>query len=162
MGYLDLVESRIREAMEAGAFDNLKGAGKPLPDRRHEQLAGDDWMGFHILQNGGMLPAWLGLAREIEHELTLLERIRERARHVISAAAASPDWSPWRRSYAAARADFEAHARRVRRKQDRFNFDAPSIGVERPALWVEFELEKLDAEARAAGAPPAWFDARSA
>jgi hypothetical protein len=33
MGILEsLVERRIREAQERGEFENLKGAGKPIPD----------------------------------------------------------------------------------------------------------------------------------
>lgn len=32
-----LIEERLREAEEAGAFENLPGAGKPLPDLREAQ-----------------------------------------------------------------------------------------------------------------------------
>ena len=42
MGILEsLVERRIREAMERGEFDNLPGAGKPIPDlaEREDELA---------------------------------------------------------------------------------------------------------------------------
>lgn len=35
------VEHQIREAQERGAFDNLAGAGKPIP--RDSALDGDDW-----------------------------------------------------------------------------------------------------------------------
>ena len=55
-----LIESQVQDALAAGAFDNLPGAGKPLPPPEAERLAGTNWLGFKVAQNGGMLPGWLG------------------------------------------------------------------------------------------------------
>lgn len=83
MSIEDLIESQIQEAIAAGAFDNLPGAGKPLPPPEAEPLAGTNWLGFKVLQNGGMLPGWLGLARHGERPGIWVEvhvqRLRVRA-----------------------------------------------------------------------------------
>ena len=46
MSFEKLIESRIQDALAAGAFDRLKGAGEPLFRQQGEELAGDMWMGY--------------------------------------------------------------------------------------------------------------------
>ena len=145
MSFDKLVESKIQEAMEAGAFRNLRGHGKPLADLSDDRLAGDNWMGFHVLRNGGLLPAWLGLAREIERELEDLKRIDDRHALLATHARDSGLSKSLVAALAATRLEYEQFARRIRVKQDQFNFDAPIISLERPGIWVELELERLDA-----------------
>ena len=60
MSIEDLIESQVQDALAAGAFDNLPGACKPLSPPEAERLAGTNWLGFKVAQNGGMLPGWLG------------------------------------------------------------------------------------------------------
>ncbi len=139
--------------MAAGAFDNLQGADEPLRFSAAEQLAGDNWLGFHILRNGGMLPAWLGLAREIEDDQRRLDVLDARHADVVAVAAETGDWPAYVRAIRHYRRAFEDGARALRKKQDRFNHDAPGIRTERPAIWVEYHLERLDARLRSAGAP---------
>jgi Domain of unknown function (DUF1992) len=62
------VERQIREAMERGEFDDLPGAGKPIPD-----LSADDenwWIKRKLRQEGvsaeAALPTPLRLRKEIE------------------------------------------------------------------------------------------------
>jgi hypothetical protein len=63
------IEYQIRRAQEAGAFDNLPGAGKPLPDidRRRGEL---DWVVSYIRRENldvlPVLPPALALAKELE------------------------------------------------------------------------------------------------
>lgn len=150
-----MVESQIQEAMEAGAFDNLPGAGQPLPANKHEQLAGNNWLGFKVLQNGGMLPEWLSLAREIEEDGKVLARIEARFTDLVAGAAITGDWELVRPGLRHALAQYEESARALRRKQDRFNITAPAIRCERPAIWVEFHLRRMRESAVAAGADEA-------
>jgi hypothetical protein len=152
-----LIESRIQDALSAGAFDTLSGAGKPFRFDEADQLAGDSWMGFRVLKNGGMLPAWLLLAREIERDREHLEGIAARHAEWVAIAAGSGEWRRHAPAIARLRARFIEAARELRKKQDRFNIDAPSIALERPALWVEYRVEKLDAGLREAGAPADLF-----
>ncbi len=145
MSFESLAESRIKDAMDAGLFDNLRGAGKPLKSLEDDKLAGDNWMGFHVLRNGGLLPAWLDLAKEIELDLVALKRVDARHALLADRAHASGLTKSVQTAISVTRQEYASFARRIRAKQDQFNMDAPAIGLERPGIWVEHELERLDA-----------------
>jgi hypothetical protein len=73
------IEAQIRVAMEQGAFDNLPGAGKPLPnlDQEHD-LAG--WV-KRLAQREqlSILPPSLELLRKVEKELATIEKVDDEA-----------------------------------------------------------------------------------
>jgi hypothetical protein len=140
-----LIESRIRDAVADGQFDNLKGAGKPLTMTEEENLAGENWLGFKVLQNGGLLPEWLMLAKEIETDRERLAALDARHAEAVELAASSGNWGGHASSIRSRRDAFESAARELRRKQDQFNHHAPSIHLERPGIWVEHHLARLDA-----------------
>src|ERR1700675_4647055 len=62
------IDQQISEATERGAFNDLPGAGQPLP-RRHE-FDGETWLRDRIRREGGSpescLPTPLKLRKEIE------------------------------------------------------------------------------------------------
>jgi hypothetical protein len=145
-----LAESRLNEAIQAGLLDDLRLAGTPLAYDPADDLAGDDRLGFRVLKNGGMLPEWLTLAREIETAERELAALDARHREWVAAASASGDWGRYQPILDRLRDSYEQHARALRRKQDRFNLDAPSIALERPAIWVEYHLQRLDQRVQAA------------
>lgn len=63
---LDLINARIHEAEKQGAFDDLEGAGKPLPrvdDPENEMMK-------RIIRENGAEPEFVTLSRE-------LRRLRE-------------------------------------------------------------------------------------
>jgi hypothetical protein len=79
------VEFRIREAQQAGKFDNLAGAGKPLPDI--DRPRGEyDWVRQLAKRENldvlAMLPASLALAKELEDLPERLDRERSERRVV--------------------------------------------------------------------------------
>ncbi len=82
------VERQIRDAAANGAFDDLPGAGKPLPNlgRSQDDLA---WMAAYLKRENveidALLPPALALAKEVEQlPLRLLrERTEERARALV-------------------------------------------------------------------------------
>jgi hypothetical protein len=73
------VEAQIRVAMEQGAFDNLPGAGKPLPnlDQEHDPL----WWVKQLVQREqiSLLPPALELLRQVETELAAIEQLADEA-----------------------------------------------------------------------------------
>ena len=71
------VEQQIREAQASGAFDNLPGAGQPLPS---EPWHGGEWaLAFHVLRQAGETLPWIALGQEIEARQARLRRLREDA-----------------------------------------------------------------------------------
>jgi len=157
MALEDIIESRIQDAMAAGAFDRLQGAGRPFSRNPAESLAGENWMGFKLLQNGGMLPEWLMLAKEIEDENEALRKLDDRHAALVRFATETGAWARHAGAIRSLRAGFEEKARALRARQDRFNMDAPALSLERPGIWVEYHLARLDGRLRDAGAPDDLF-----
>jgi hypothetical protein len=73
------IEAQIRVAREEGAFDNLPGAGKPLPNLGQEQ--GLDWWVKQLIQREqiSVLPPSLELLRKVEKELATIETLPDEA-----------------------------------------------------------------------------------
>ena len=73
------IDAQIRVAMEKGAFDNLPGAGKPLPNlgREYDPL----WWVKQLAQREqiSMLPPSLELLRKVEKELATIEKLHDEA-----------------------------------------------------------------------------------
>jgi hypothetical protein len=138
------IEGQIQDAIAAGRFNNLPGAGKPFAWSQQEAaLAGDNWMGFRLLQNGGYLPEWLNLGREIELDLEGLELLDRNHREYCESARSASDWERIGPAVDRLREKYETRAREIRKKQDRYNHDAPGIRTQRPGLWVEHHVERL-------------------
>lgn len=153
MEYLQSVEAQILEAVEAGHFDNLEGAGRPLRSLGADRFAGDDRLGFAVLSNNGFLPAWLQLGKEIEALQAEIARIREGHAVLVRRSSESGDWGFYATHIRARRDEFERRARLLRARQDQFNYDAPGPATQRPGIWVEYHLERLDTAVLNAGAP---------
>jgi len=62
----DLIESRIREARERGDFDDLPGAGRPLPEEDLLGVPQDLRAAYRILKNAGCVPPELEALRELD------------------------------------------------------------------------------------------------
>jgi hypothetical protein len=73
------IDAQIRVATEKGAFDNLPGTGKPLPnlDQEYDPL----WWVKHLVQREqiSMLPPSLELLRKVEQELATIEKLHDEA-----------------------------------------------------------------------------------
>ena len=69
MTFASWVDQQVSEAAERGAFDNLPGAGKPLP-RGDEADDGQAWLRDYVRREGvpseALLPLPLRLRKEIE------------------------------------------------------------------------------------------------
>jgi len=72
------IEGQIRVAMEQGAFDNLPGAGKPLPNI--DQEYDPAWWVKQLVQREqiSVLPPALELLRKVEGELATIGQVRRR------------------------------------------------------------------------------------
>src|SRR5215471_5710949 len=77
ISFTSWIDRQISEAAERGAFDDLPGAGKPLP-KRSEEDAAQAWLRDYLRREGvpaeELLPAPLRLRKEIER---LSETVRE-------------------------------------------------------------------------------------
>jgi hypothetical protein len=73
------IEAQIRVAQEAGAFDNLPGAGKPLPNigQEYDPL----WWVKQLAEREqlSLLPPSLELLRKVEKELAAIGKLPDEA-----------------------------------------------------------------------------------
>ncbi|MEQ4715702.1 DUF1992 domain-containing protein [Nonomuraea sp. B19D2] len=102
MPFESWVDRQIREAEERGAFDDLPGAGKPLPDRPYDEM----WWIKQKIQSEGLsmpLPPTLALRKEAEEALAeargarsetqvrqILEEINKKIREAIRTGLSGP------------------------------------------------------------------------
>ena len=72
-------EEQIRQAQEEGAFENLPGAGKPLPDL--EESYDPDWWVKKLIRREkvSVLPPALELLRQVESEFEKIWKARDEA-----------------------------------------------------------------------------------
>src|SRR5438128_11509557 len=78
-GWETWIDEQIRVAREQGAFDNLPGAGKPLPNLDQEyDLA--VWVKQLVHREQlSILPPSLELLRKVEKELAAIEKLHDEA-----------------------------------------------------------------------------------
>ncbi len=69
----DLISHRIDEAMRAGAFDNLRNKGKPLPQENNPFVRQDQRLANDLLKNNGFAPQWI---TDRTATLQLIEKFR--------------------------------------------------------------------------------------
>jgi hypothetical protein len=69
------IESAIDRAMRLGAFDDLPGKGRPLPE---DYLRADaEYLGWKIARDQGYVPEWVELARAVDELDAMLDGKRE-------------------------------------------------------------------------------------
>lgn len=80
-----LVEQKIREAMRAGEFDNLEGAGRPVNLDAYFSTPEELRAGYAVLRNAGVLPEEAHLLRDINELKQKLEAChKETEREALS------------------------------------------------------------------------------
>ena len=82
-----IAERKIREAMAEGAFDNLRGQGRPLNLEENPYEDPSLRMAHRLLRNNGFAPPWVEEAKDLQREIDAalqqlaagsLHRFRER------------------------------------------------------------------------------------
>lgn len=71
------IEQKIREAMERGEFDNLRGKGKPLDLNAYFDTPEDLRMAFSILKSNEFVPEEVEVFREIAELKERLETLSD-------------------------------------------------------------------------------------
>jgi hypothetical protein len=79
--YQDIVGRRIEEAMRAGAFDNLRGKGKPLNLQRNPFVPEEMEMAYAIMERNQIAPEWIDARAAI---LRAVANWRERLRLALA------------------------------------------------------------------------------
>ena len=89
LSFTSWIDRQINEAAERGAFDNLPGAGKPLPKQTDEDAA-QAWLRDYLRREGvsanELLPTPLRLRKEIERLTATVHELRseQEVRNVVA------------------------------------------------------------------------------
>ena len=75
-GFEKLIEQRINDAKQKGAFKNLPGSGKPLDLEEGNNIPEDLRLAYKILKNAGCVPPELEVRKEIKKTEDLLENMK--------------------------------------------------------------------------------------
>lgn len=135
IAYESWIDQQIRQAQERGAFDNLRGSGKPLTpdDQNVSAFAGDDAMGLKLLKNNEALPAWIELNKEIAGD-------RAACRRILDYYVAERD----RDRRARFADDYRRRVRDLNQKIDQYNLIVPAAHLEQIRVRPELELRDAD------------------
>ena len=124
MSWERIAENRIRDAMQAGEFDNLPGAGKPLPNLTDGY--DPEWWLKQLVQREqiSVLPPSLEVLRKVESEMAAIwlladeAKVRSRLlalnREIAKVNARATEGPPTRRLTASRRAGRASRSRRER------------------------------------------------
>jgi Domain of unknown function (DUF1992) len=127
-----LIDRQIREAQEAGAFDDLPHRGEPLP-LVDDSAAGDWALAYRMLKGASFAPPWIETDKEIRALLVRRDAILERAPRSSSIARQRDEKELREVVEAANRAIF------------RLNHEAPTARQHRRPLDLDEELATLAA-----------------
>ena len=142
-----LVEERLQEAFNEGAFENLPGKGKPLELDEDPLADPAQWMARHILRTSGMSLPWIEDRKRIEQALAAARAAlaRARAAYVRSHRDGCPPAAAerrWQQALAAFRAQSAAVNRRIRT----YNLAAPHVRFQRCLIKPAREVARIERE----------------
>ncbi len=153
-GWDDLIEEMIQEGQDKGAFENLRGTGKPLNLKKNS--FGSEWdMAHGIMKENKVLPAWIEQRNHITAETELLRRdIGRMWKRYASAYQLSPgkthrdalalEWEEMVRGW-------EKKIQSINKKIDDFNLGRPTENLEVFRLRLDSILEQAGAKPDLAG-----------
>ncbi len=136
-----IVEEKIKAAMEAGDFDNLRGKGKPLK-LDQDPLADPAWlMASTLLKEQGFSLPWIDLRKEIEADLENSRRqlLLAWEQHQEGQMGGLPD-STWE----SALENFQSEVAALNRRIFSYNLQVPDIRFQRPAIHITHELLRME------------------
>lgn len=134
-----MAERMLREAIEAGEFDNLPGKGKPI-DLRENPFEDPDLRVVHkLLRDAGFAPAWIEERKDIDATFESSRQILTRAWKIYRPGGVSPNEAAWKRNVA----EFREKAAELNNRIRLYNLKVPAAGFQRRLLDIESIIENI-------------------
>lgn len=142
-----LIERKLAEARDAGAFDHLPRKG-PLDLDDNSSVPEDERLAMHVLRSNDVLPEWIEEDKAVRAKLdearaAIGRAYRWRQRHLARAQSAE-ERIRIEREWHRARAKFERDVEEINRDIFHYNLRAPSPAVQRLPLRLSEEYERLE------------------
>jgi hypothetical protein len=129
-----IAERKIREAFEAGEFDNLPSHGKPIPLDRVPFEDPSLSMAHHLLRVNGFAPPWIEEANDIDQEIARLRMDLAKARSRYAA-----DHPSWLRVLH----EWRERVIELNRRILNYNLKSPSTHFHKSLLDIDAEIEAV-------------------
>ena len=134
-----MAEKMLREAIEAGEFDNLPGKGKPMDLSENPFEDPDLRMVHKLLRNAGFAPAWIEERKDIDAEFELVRQTLSRAWALYNPAGKSPNAAAWKRNVQ----EFRAKVAELNSRIKIYNLKAPAAVFHRRVIDVDKVIEEI-------------------
>lgn len=151
MDWGKLIERKLQEARDAGAFDALSRKG-PLDLDDDAHVPEEDRLAMRLLKNNNMAPAWIEDDKDLREKLFTaregISRAYARRLTLLAKAETAGDRMTIEDEWALAKARFARSVEEINRDIFHFNLRAPSLVVQRLPLRLSEEMERLERAAK--------------
>ena len=136
-----LAEKALREAIEAGEFDNLPGKGQPL-DLKENPFEDPDLRVVHkLLRDAGFAPAWIEERKDIDATFEQVRQTLARAWNLYRPAGISPNETAWERNVI----EFREKTAELNGRIRLYNLKVPGAVFQRRLLETDKVIEDIKA-----------------
>jgi DnaJ family protein C protein 28 len=149
--FQDLVGRRIEEAMRNGAFENLRGKGKPLNLQRNPFVPEEMEMAYSIMAQNKIAPEWIGDRAEM---LRRISAFRERLRTLVGEHQHQLKQNNDPVARAKTAQQWHAHLRQLETQVLELNRQIGTVNLKQPIARLEIFKLRLDEELARAGLKP--------
>jgi DnaJ homolog subfamily C member 28 len=134
-----MAEKMLREAIEAGEFDNLPGKGKPI-DLSENPFEDPDLRVVHkLLRNAGFAPAWIEERKDLDAAFELARQTLSRAWALYNPAGRSPSAAAWDRNIQ----EFRGKIAELNSRIKIYNLKAPAAVFHRKVIDVDRVIDEI-------------------
>jgi hypothetical protein len=141
-----VADRKIKEAMDAGEFDDLEGKGQPINLDEDPFTSIEQRVANRLLKNYNALPEWIQIGQDIQKETDALGPARERGLRAIRYARNGPTQE---RAASRLRLDYRDRIDLINTMILKYNYITPRAAQRafRP-LRLKQEMESLEADIR--------------
>lgn len=134
-----MAEKMLREAIEAGEFDDLPGKGQPV-DLRENPFEDPDLRVVHkLLREAGFAPAWIEERKDIDATFEAARQTLTRAWKIYRPGGVSPDDAAWKRNVG----EFREKAAELNRRLKLYNLKVPAAVFQRRMFDADKVIESV-------------------
>ncbi len=134
-----MAEKMLREAIEAGEFDDLPGKGQPI-DLRENPFEDPDLRVVHkLLRDAGFAPAWIEERKDIDASFDAARQTLQRAWAIYQPAGISPNTPAWERNVA----EFHEKVTELNGRIKIYNLKAPASVFHRRQVDIDKVIQEI-------------------
>ena len=134
-----MAEKMLREAIEAGEFDDLPGKGQPV-DLSENPFEDPDLRVVHkLLRDAGFAPAWIEEQKDIAATFEAARQTLTRAWKIYRPGGVSPNDVAWERNVA----EFREKAAELNSRIRLYNLKVPSAVFQRRLFDADKVIESI-------------------